>query len=468
MLESGQVLRGRYRLKALLGQNAGRQTWLAEDQLAQPVAQVVVKLLAFGAQMQWDNLKLFEREAQVLRRLNHPQIPKYRDYFSLGEQPGDALWFGLVQEHIPGQSLKQLLEQGQRLSEVQVRNLAKLVLNVLIYLHELNPPVIHRDIKPSNLILGQDGQLYLVDFGAVQDRAAAEGATFTVVGTYGYVPPEQFGGRAVPASDLYALGATLIHLLTGTAPADLPQHNLRIQFAEQASASPALVRWIRGLTEPALERRFNTALQAREALNSGGDLSKPTEKVRQPAGSRVWFRKSSSQLRISIPRQGLHLSDTFPVLFSAVWLGLVPTFVHLTGILLTGAWPLSLLFIPYWLIGPRMMAAVLLPAFGRTHVYFDSDRFEIEWRLFGIWYRQRGQTTDVNKVSQETLMPLGFINPRIRNQRVPSDSKIPFLDHEVVTLEAGIKRYSFGAGLTAVERDWLSQEIYDWLGLQAV
>ena len=71
--------------------------------------------------------------------------------------------------------------------------------------------MLHRDIKPSNLILGEDEQVYLVDFGAVQDKVAPSCTTFTVVGTYGYTPMEQFGGRAVPASDLYALGATLIH-----------------------------------------------------------------------------------------------------------------------------------------------------------------------------------------------------------------------------------------------------------------
>jgi Serine/threonine protein kinase len=91
-------------------------------------------------------------------------------------------------------------------------------------LHELSPPVLHRDIKPSNLILDDSEQIYLVDFGAVQAQASVTGVTFTVVGTSGYAPLEQFWGRgAVAASDLYALGATLIHLLTNTYPADLPQ-----------------------------------------------------------------------------------------------------------------------------------------------------------------------------------------------------------------------------------------------------
>jgi len=274
MLQAQEVLHDRYQLKQKLGQNAGRQTWLAEDVGISPTELVVVKLLAFGGEVQWDDLKLFEREAQVLKQLNHPRIPKYRDYFHIDER---SLWFGLVQEYIPGSSLREQLHQGKRFTTKQVRKIALEILEILEFLHQLNPAVLHRDIKPSNLIWGEDEQIYLVDFGAVQDRAAKEGATFTVVGTYGYAPMEQFGGRAVPASDLYALGATLIHLLTGTAPADLPQRNLRICFEDQVSLSPGVVSWIQKLTEPAPEQRFKSASVARKALESGMALNTPTK-----------------------------------------------------------------------------------------------------------------------------------------------------------------------------------------------
>ncbi len=266
MLQAEQILHERYQLKQKLGQNAGRQTWLAEDVEASPTQPVIVKLLAFGGEVQWDDLKLFEREAQVLKQLNHPRIPKYRDYFCLDER---FLWFGLVQEYIPGSSLRERLSRGDRFTEEQVRKIAVDVLKILEFLHQLNPAVLHRDVKPSNLIWGEDEQIYLVDFGSVQDRAAKEGATFTVVGTYGYAPMEQFGGRAIPASDLYAFGATLIHLLAGTAPADLPSRNLRICFQDRVSLSPTLIGWIEKLTEPAPEQRFQSATEALSALESG-------------------------------------------------------------------------------------------------------------------------------------------------------------------------------------------------------
>ncbi|MHC5936818.1 serine/threonine protein kinase [Nostoc sp.] len=268
MLQPEQILQDRYQIQRQLGNNGIRQTWQALDLQASDDenSTVVVKLLDFGGSVQWDDLKLFEREAQILKQLNHPRIPRYIDYFCIDDR---TLWFGLIQEYIPGESLKEKLAVGKRFTEKRARKIAVEVLNILTYLHELNPGVLHRDIKPSNLIWGEDNRIYLVDFGAVQDKAAREGVTFTVVGTYGYAPMEQFGGRAVAASDLYALGATLIHLLTGTFPSDLPQQDLRLQFTDRVNLSSSFVSWLQKLIEPAPEQRFTSASQALNALKSG-------------------------------------------------------------------------------------------------------------------------------------------------------------------------------------------------------
>ncbi len=278
MLQVEQILQGRYQLKQQLGNNAGRQTWLAVDLATQARERVIVKLLPFSPQLHWDDLKLFEREAQVLKHLNHPSIPKYRDYFSTEPSNSDELpWFGLVQDYIEGDSLQQLLKKGKRFTEAEVKEIAIQLLEILIYLHELSPAVLHRDIKPSNIIWGKNHQVYLVDFGAVQEKAKAEGATFTVVGTGGYAPPEQLWGRAVPASDLYALGATLIHLLTGTAPADLPQRQMRLQFREKVSLTPSFAHWLETLTHPDPQLRFSNARGALEALQASGSPSSSLE-----------------------------------------------------------------------------------------------------------------------------------------------------------------------------------------------
>ena len=440
MLQVGQVLRDRYQLKHQLGQNAGRQTWLANDLAQQPPEPVIVKLLAFGDQVQWDNLKLFEREAHILKQLNHPKIPKYRDYFSIDDR---ILWFGLVQNYIPGSSLKEVLTQGRKFSEQEVRKIATDVLQILIYLHQLSPTVLHRDIKPSNLILGEDETIYLVDFGAVQDRAAVEGATFTVVGTYGYAPMEQFGGRSVPASDLYALGATLIHLLTGTPPADLPQRNMRIQFSDKVSLRLDFVRWIEGLTEPDVEQRFTTAHQALKALNSRR-IPNSFLPVHQPYGSRIICRKSPSQLDIKIPGRGIKASDTFLLFWVLVWYG--------------GTFPVGLLsFNPivllFWIAGLLPLGMVLLPAFGKIDIRLYRDSFVVKWKLFGLCYRQlHGKTSAIHNV---------------RN----SDESITINGNPLATvvIQAGVQEYKFGAiapPLGELERDWLVQEIKDWLGIK--
>jgi serine/threonine protein kinase len=338
MLQSEQVLQNRYQLQRLLGNNGVRQTWLAKDLHVDGDSLVVVKLLAFGGAIQWDDLKLFEREAQILKQLKHPRIPQYIDYFCIDDR---NLWFGLVENYIPGESLKEKLAVSQRFTEKQVRKIAVDILKILVYLHELNPLVLHRDIKPSNLIWGEDNCVYLVDFGAVQDKVAREGVTFTVVGTYGYAPMEQFSGRAVPASDLYALGATLIHLLTGLSPAELPQRSLRIEFSNLVNISPDFNEWIKKLTEPAPEDRFLTAAVALQALKSGSQL----KVVKQPDINISQINNSGCGITSTQPipdeimgwNWGAFLMPHFWLWTNKVWVGLlcfVPAIGFLMGVVL--------------------------------------------------------------------------------------------------------------------------------------
>ncbi|WP_333214116.1 hypothetical protein [Microcoleus sp. S36b_A4] len=123
MLNPGTILQERYQLQQRLGRTAaGHQTWLTVDLESQE--QVTLKMLAFSPEMQWEELKLFEREAQVLQALNHPRIPCYRDYFSLEREAGSGLpWFGLVQDYIPGFSLQELLEKGKKFPEKKYEKL---------------------------------------------------------------------------------------------------------------------------------------------------------------------------------------------------------------------------------------------------------------------------------------------------------------------------------------------------------
>lgn len=453
MLQAEQVLQERYQLQQQLGRTAaGRQTWLAKD--LQSNEQVTLKLLAFAPQMQWEELKLFEREAQVLQALNHPRIPRYRDYFSLDREIGAGIpWFGLVQDYIPGFSLQELLEQGKRFKEKQVRRIATDILKILIYLHELSPPVLHRDIKPSNLIMGEDQQIYLVDFGAVQAQAAVTGVTFTVVGTSGYAPLEQFWGRAVAASDLYALGATLIHLLTGTTPADLPQKDSRIQFSDRVSLNSSFVGWIENMTDTAIEKRYSTARQALDALESRQLPHKVAakfpalRKTPKPDGTYIKIKKSAEQLKIRIPAPGFrNLEKTGCggiLLFLSLGSILLSLLLNILITIMT-QWSLFNLVVGLGILLPCLAPLVIFFAilFGeRTYINFEQNYFELERETLSFKYGRK--KIDIRDISGVLLYQQGNVYQ--------------------VNIRSYYVNYQLGGALGEDESAWLAQEIQDWL-----
>jgi serine/threonine protein kinase len=294
----------RYIPQTCLGRKAGRQTWLAIDQVTGD--SVVVKRLAFGRDFLWDDLKLFEREAQTLKSIDHLAIPTYLDFFDL-ESEGEQ-GFALVQSYIDARSLEEHVKSGRRFSEADLKEIAIQVLEILDYLHHCQPPVIHRDIKPSNILLAESdvgvGLVYLVDFGSVQSLAAREGSTITIVGTYGYMPPEQFGGRAYPTSDFYSLGATLIYLATGKHPADIPQgKDLRLSFEPLANLSLEMTGWIREMTHPVAEERIKSARSAIRFMNNLSDMPAQITKNTIPLNSNsciTSYKKSAKFIRIRI------------------------------------------------------------------------------------------------------------------------------------------------------------------------
>ncbi|MFS8807524.1 serine/threonine protein kinase, partial [Synechococcus sp. R6-10] len=342
------IWHSRYRPERRLSKRSGRHTYLAQDLLTSE--QVVIKLLLFGPDFDWADLKLFEREAQILQTLSHPAIPEYRDHFEISLEGGRGL--ALVQTYIDAPSLQEWMEQGRRFAEPEVRELAQKLLRILVYLHELHPPVIHRDLKPSNILLGSDQQVYLVDFGSVQAAAPREQGSYTVVGSYGYMPLEQFGGRTVPASDLYSLGATLIHLLTGQHPADLPQEGARIVFEQAVQLSPPFRDWLRWMTEPVVADRPASARQALEALEHldrrPALVSSAAVPTRQPAGSRIQLHKSEQTFQVVIPARQIGVLALLP--FAIAW----NSFITFFTIMSVGLAPfpvnlvVGLFTLPFW------------------------------------------------------------------------------------------------------------------------
>lgn len=199
-----------YRIERIIVQNGHGRMYLARDRDGHAVA---LKELAFVQPPHPDRVAAFEREARLLRQISHPQIPRFVAAFRHGEGVATRLY--LAQEYVEGESLLARLAHHQ-FSEAEVVEVARQVLDVLVHLQSLAPMVFHRDIKPSNLLRRPDGSIALVDFGAARDLGSTAGAT--LVGTFGYMPIEQMGGIVDATTDLYALGATLVHLLSRREP----------------------------------------------------------------------------------------------------------------------------------------------------------------------------------------------------------------------------------------------------------
>jgi WD40 repeat protein/ankyrin repeat protein len=262
----GEIVAGRYRILDVLGRGGNAELFLVEDM--ESGRQLALKELLLGKAADWKVVELFEREARVLAGLTHPAIPRYVAYHQIDGARGPS--FCLVQELAPGRPLTQWLDEGWRPDEAAAKQIAEQVLVVLGYLHALQPPVIHRDLKPQNLIRAEDGTIRVVDFGAVQAAIRdAETGGSTIVGTYGFMAPEQSRGVASPATDLFGLGATLLFLVTRKTLADFPHKDLRVDFRKSVNVSPAFAGWLEQMLEPDPARRFPSAAAARRALVTG-------------------------------------------------------------------------------------------------------------------------------------------------------------------------------------------------------
>jgi serine/threonine protein kinase len=249
MAFDGPLIGGRYKLGPRLGRGSQGEIHIARDEKAKGAEdrEVIVKrLMPRGT---WKSFELFEREAKVLSQLRHTGVPRH--LATIEEPPGT---FNLVMQRAPGDNLRDLT-QRRRLSQLELRDILIRCLEVLDYLHTRAPPVVHRDIKPSNIMRGPDGKISLVDFGGVLDASRDRGGS-TIVGTYGYMAPEQLHGQVTPATDLYALGATLVALAGGVEPEDVPRKGLRMDLERHLPAlDPGFRAALIAMTDPDPDKR---------------------------------------------------------------------------------------------------------------------------------------------------------------------------------------------------------------------
>ena len=239
-LKHAEVLRERYRIRERIGQGGAGSIYLADD-LRLEGRLCALKEVEYDRTLsektRQEARDQFLREATILARFDHPNLPKVSDFFSSG--PRDYL----VMDYVPGDDLRTIMLEARRtgsfVPEEQVLSWARQLADALAYLHGQEPSVVHRDIKPSNLKITPTGLLKLVDFGLVKIMSADQEMTITVIqglGTALYTPLEQYGSdesHTDARSDIYSYGATFYHLLTNEPPVDA-----RKRFIQPSSLVP--------------------------------------------------------------------------------------------------------------------------------------------------------------------------------------------------------------------------------------
>jgi eukaryotic-like serine/threonine-protein kinase len=446
----GEIIQERYEIVDILGQGGVGITYGAIDTTNDE--KIALKVLSLRRMNDWKRMELFEREANILSQLNHHAIPRYLDYFKV-ETSVDCSFY-IAQQLAPGQSLAVLVENGWFPGEKEARNIAIQILEILIYLHSFTPPVIHRDIKPQNIILNSDGKVFLVDFGAVADayHNSVTGGS-TVVGTFGYMAPEQFRGNAVPSTDLYGLGTTLLYLLTGISPADFPQRKLKIDFRRYISVSDNFNCWLDKILEPTSYERFSSAKQALAVLKGEAEINASVKRYQRPKNSGVSIRTSESQLEIEIP--AAYIRNNFSLVFAlfflisngllslAVWIFAVEYLFFSSIFILLLSLVALLFYLVYGLPSTlRILNAFILSPLSRTRVCINEEYFWVEQSFLNKYLREIIKITlDTGKVDITgiKLIEVCRFSDRVQNQ------------------------YHFGAFLTKKEKKWLVGEMKAFL-----
>ncbi|MBD1832780.1 protein kinase [Cyanobacteria bacterium FACHB-472] len=281
---TGMILGDRYRIVRELGHGGFGRTYLAEDlnRFNEPCVLKEFAPKVQGAYALQKAEELFEREAGVLYKLRHSQIPNFREMFRVNQQSKGYLF--LVQDYVEGQTYRSLLDarksQGLGFSEGEVRQILLHILPVLEYIHSLG--VIHRDISPENMILRSSDQLpVLIDFGGVKEVAATVESQFTLgssnsqpliatrLGKRGYAPDEQMDkGLVFPNSDLYALAASLLVLLTLKQPHEIiDSETLKWNWRREINLSPMLGDVLDKMLSRRISDRYQSAREVLQALS---------------------------------------------------------------------------------------------------------------------------------------------------------------------------------------------------------
>lgn len=279
------MVAGRYRLERILGEGASGRVYLARDTKERGRVWAVKEIdySALPPAEFAEARQHFQREAELLKGLRHPSLPVVADHFQQDSRDY------LVMERVEGPTLEGLLKGGpDPLPEARVLALGLALVGTLHYLHHRRPPVVYRDLKPANVMVAMGGGIKLIDFGIARSARPGKVGDTTAYGTPGYAPPEQYQGRTVPASDVYALGITLLRAATLYEPPELTFDHPRA-----SSLNPAL--------SPAFDELIASMLakQAADRPSTSQVLSTLTLLAQRPGEDplRLWWRRGSRQLK---------------------------------------------------------------------------------------------------------------------------------------------------------------------------
>ena len=447
------IIQDRYRIVSILGEGGTAITYEAVDLKAN--SSVAIKVLSLQQIQDWKSLELFEREVKVLKNLNHPKIPQYLSYFII-DTPTDKQFF-LVQELITGKSLTNLLEQGWRFQEAEVKNIAQKVLSILTYLHSLQPPIIHRDLKPHNIIYTDEKEIYLVDLGSVQDvyrNTLTRGKTF--VGTIDYMSPEQIRGHASFASDLYSLGCTLLYLLTRRSPTELPLKRMKINFHSSLNISKQFADWLDIILEPIPEDRFDSTSEALHSLKNTNTRERYLLSIK---GSDVEIVRKLDRLEINIPSHGFKPRKILNKIFEAtLFLIGFNIFVSILiyskienipkEIIVTGH-TIGSIIIFFYLLN-YVCEDIFYDCFSQVSLYINRQKFCITKKF--LFYKQKtfGNTQNIDKIN-------------LQKEESGVDRYQRAIFKEYITIHTGVKKYKLAPWISKIEKQQLVKEIYSFL-----
>jgi eukaryotic-like serine/threonine-protein kinase len=474
MLQVTKILHDRYQILDTLGQGGIATTYAAKD--LETDETVAIKVMSLRRAQDWKAIELFEREAKILAQLNHPCIPKYLDYFQIDTERDRE--FYIVQSLAPGTPLSVLIDRGWQPEVAEVEQIAVQILEILTYLHYLSPPVIHRDIKPQNLIKSVDGKIFLVDFGAVQDtyHQTVTGGS-TVVGTYGYMAPEQFRGQAFLSTDLYGLATTLLFLLTRADPSKLPQKQLKINFKSTLKLPHQFADWLDRMLEPAIEQRFTTAAEALAVLQGLQKLPPlvANNRPRKPNHSPIRLVADETELTINIPAVKLRTTSSQQLCLVAALLNFMLA-IAISAILTISLkidparlFIFALFGLTYAAGSLGMLAYGIYGNFARGQLEISGNRLQLKRWLFGHLVYKATANLDRIEIyrTHKKLSILPFDRSRIRIKFMGKPSiflavfrwlkRLTKID--MTWIELPDRRYAVGLLLEQSENQWLASEL---------